>query len=232
VVIGGVGDIYTSINPTGLAKAWSLTHANLIYGGYRMSCAGTLCAAEGGRDVVSSMTPATGPWTDQSVNLESGQLYLNDISCRSASFCALAGSSFGANPGEVGTSTNPTGDTTQWTATRLGQPFGGIFCARSSTMCVTVGNQNIAASTDPSGGAGAWSVFKLKVGSLSDVACGYICMAVGGSDVLATRSQQTVKAASDWSHAVLPAFFDQVSCANSVCVATDDSGQIFAGTAH
>ena len=76
-VIGGVGDIYTTTNPTGPAAAWHLTHANAMFGGYRMSCAGTLCSAEAGRvHVLSSTTPATGPWTLQDVDPESGELYL------------------------------------------------------------------------------------------------------------------------------------------------------------
>ena len=61
----------------------------------------------------------------------------NAISCHSATVCALAGSSFGPKPGEIATSTDPTGDTLTVDGHSVGTAIGRHLVARGHRPSVS-----------------------------------------------------------------------------------------------
>jgi hypothetical protein len=99
----------------------------------------------------------------------------------------------------------------------------GLSCPTES-LCVGVDQAgDVVASTDPTGGTGAWSSAQIAGGSyqLSDVACtpdGGLCVAVGGAGIF-TSSSPTA-GASAWQHVAGSTPAATVSCpSEQLCVA-------------
>ena len=134
---------------------------------------------------------------------------LSAVSCPSASLC-VAVDYYGGN---VLTSTDPTGGATAWRSAQVDPPTGpdgpnmtAISCP-STSLCVVVDNSgNVVTSTNPTGGATAW------VKTHVDNGMTYECFRYGESG----NCQPGL-----WA----------VSCASiSLCVATDDSGNVISSS--
>ena len=170
VAVDRAGNLLTSTNPGGGAATWSSTH---IGGLVAVSCpSNSLCVATGfyatpagenGAAVATSTNPTGGAsaWTTSRIS-QTGSLFPDSVSCPSASLCVAV-----APNGSVLTSTNPTGGSGAWTVTdnidKSGSPMG-VSCP-SSSLCIAVdrgvapslAGGNILHSTDPTGGANAWT---------------------------------------------------------------------------
>jgi hypothetical protein len=149
--------------------------------------------------------------------------------------------------GNVLTSSNPTGGAAAWTTTLVDNPSpdistrGGlddVSCA-SIGLCVVVDvNGNVVTSTNPLGGATAWTLTNVDGGNeLSGVSCPNVslCVAVDADgNGNAVTSTNPTGDASAWSVAHVDGsnVLNGVSCPSStLCVAVDGIGDVIIGTA-
>jgi hypothetical protein len=180
---------------------------------------------------------------------------LNGVSCVGESFCLAVGAL-----DTIASSTAPTGGAEGWqvvyplyaepdprcmeeegeTAADCSEPRGSlqaVSCA-STTLCVAVGHEgSVYSSTDPTGGAGAWSIGSAKDhGSphLLGVSCpsNSLCVAVSGENGGAAGRivTSTAPTSGKWQTVELPGAPDLrgVSCASTtLCVAVGAAGKIF-----
>lgn len=184
--------------------------------------------------------------------------FLYGASCPSESLCLAVGAfdtiAFSRTPTQAADRwhvVNPRYDEPKQSCLERGEsidfcssPRGGIdaiSCA-SENLCVAAGYEgNVFASTDPTGGAGAWSVTDVNApGSarhLTAVSCPSpaLCVAVSGAPGGApgTVVSSTDPAAGLWTAAQLPGSPDLrgVSCPTpALCVAVAKEGRIFVST--
>ena len=115
-----------------------------------------------------------------------------------------------------------------------------VACAPASTTCVAVdGRDNLLASSNPGGGAGAWATVQSSSGApltagLRAVACpsASLCVAVGGNAVY-TSTNPT--APGSWTRATPTAgtvtpLFEVVCPSTSLCIGATVNGQVAATT--
>jgi hypothetical protein len=162
------------------------------------------------------------------------------ISCPSVSLCVAV------DPlGDVVSSTNPTGGSAAWKAVSITPPgpYGSaltdISCP-SPSLCVAVGDSGIGGndafvSTDPAGGAGAWTVRNPTApaagfyGYVPDsVSCPStkLCVTTDGDQQVGTLSDPA--GAATWNVQHTSATFDRLTCpSSSLCVG---AGQADAGS--
>lgn len=183
-----------------------------------------------------------------------GALY--SVSCASESLCVAVGAL-----DTVASSRSPSGGAAGWqvsyplyaepdkgcleegiSAEKCREPRGAIDAVScpSEGLCVAVGKEgSIYASTDPAGGAGAWSIGTTGDGSphLTSVSCPSesLCVAVSGERGPAAGRivTSTDPAAGQWQTAQLPGAPDlrAVSCSGTaLCVAGSVGGKIFVST--
>lgn len=190
----------------------------------------------------------------------SDQVGLTGVSCPSESLCVAVGAL-----DTVAFSQSPTGGGDHWHVAyptydvpmqscleEEGVPpescsfprgaLDGVSCATES-LCVAVGYEgSVYASTDPSGGAGAWSVTDVNEGGsathLTAVSCpsASLCVAVSGGNGGAAGRVLTsnAPASGSWQAAQLGGAPDLagVSCASpTLCVAVAKEGRLFASSA-
>ena len=191
------------------------------------------------------------------VQLPEGEPYeagLSGVSCPSESLCVAVG-----GPDSLAFSQAPTGDAAAWHVVnpppgktcpekeplcgRVGSELRAISCA-SQTFCVAVSYEGfIYVSTEPTGGAGAWSPTDINEGGghgathLTSVSCPSVslCVAVsGGSSLGNTAGRFLVSSeptSGNWQVTQLAGSPElrSVSCASpSLCVAVARGGRIFA----
>lgn len=146
--------IVSSTNPTGDASAWTEIELGGRFDFRGVSCPTiSFCAAvdnEGGFVTSTSPTGPASAWAP--VGRPGGISGLNGISCRSPKLCVTG------NAGQMITSTNPT-DASSWRAVTAGTglPVKGVSCPTLSACAAVDNNSDAIVSTDPTGGAGAWS---------------------------------------------------------------------------
>jgi hypothetical protein len=207
---------------------------------------------------------AASKWTLRQLpplQLEGGatdQVGLFGVSCPSESLCVAGGSL-----DTIAFSQTPTGGADRWHVVRptYAEPsqsclergesvefcssprgsIGAVSCA-SESLCVAVGYEgSVFVSTDPTGGAGAWSVTdtsgKGSATHLTAVSCSLpsFCVAVSGGNGAAAGTVLTTNdpASGQWQAAQLAGSPDLrgVSCASpALCVAVAKEGRIFAST--
>ncbi len=208
-----------------------------------VSCSSpTFCAAvDTDGDVVTSTAPTAGPaaWTMAQIRPavpfagSTVPVPLTAISCPSSQLC-VTGNDF---PGEIITTIDPGGGPAAWSDTiGIGHTYsadGLVSVSCSSTrFCATVGNDDVDASTDPTGQAST----KLTINdSLEAISCGSrtLCLAVVGGRVNGGpggvwRSTDPAARRPRWTLA-LPDPNQQfaVACrARRLCVATDSAGMV------
>jgi hypothetical protein len=186
----------------------------------------------------------------------SDQVALFGVSCPSESLCVAVGSL-----DTVASSRSPTAGADRWhvgyptykepkqscleeegvPAASCSYPRGaldGVSCATES-LCVAVGYEgSVYVSTDPAGGAGAWSVSDVNEGHsathLTAVSCpsASLCVAVSGGygEAAGTVLTSNAPASGRWQATHLGGSPDLrgVSCATpSLCVAVAKGGRIF-----
>jgi len=157
------------------------------------------------------------------------------VSCPSASLCVAVDGN-----GHLFTSTNPTGGA--WMETNLPDLLA-VSCP-SASLCVGV-TQGISAlgeptsviytSTDPTGGAGAWTAGYTEQddGDMSSVDCPSVslCVAIDDSGNVVTSTDPTGGAAAWTAANVDGSALAGISCPSvSLCVATDGDGHVITST--
>jgi hypothetical protein len=245
------GNIVTSTNPTGGASAWS---APVSLGGYigSLSCPSTaFCAAVSYTgEVLTSTDPAGGASAWHSTPVDSGNR-LSGVSCPSASLCVAVDQ--GGN--EI-TSTNPTGGASAWSApvevsafiNKEREPLNAVSCASVSfcaavdgyeyTSTVHASSGNVTTSSNPTGGAAAWSTPTQLAEGLFGVSCpmsGFCAVTDLSGNVFA--ASEPSGEASAWSSQHVDSsdgifsHLTGISCpSTSLCVAVDGQGNVLTGT--
>jgi hypothetical protein len=190
---------------------------------------------------------------------ETTEVPLSSISCPTESLCVTAGAL-----DTLAFSQAPTGGTANWHVVHptydepkqgclergesvafCSSPRGslnGVSCAGES-LCVAVGYEgSVFVSTDPTGGASAWSVGEVNEGHgathLTAVSCASpsLCVAVSGGSNNSNGGKiltSTSPASGNWQVADLGSSLDfrGVSCGTpSLCVAVARGGQMFVST--
>ncbi|HEX3325504.1 MAG TPA: carboxypeptidase regulatory-like domain-containing protein, partial [Actinomycetota bacterium] len=162
----------------------------------------------------------------------SGNRYVSDIDCPSASLCVAVD-----EDGNILSSTDPTGGIEDWDIASVfpGQTLGDISCA-SASLCVAVGEEGrIFSSTEPAEGATAWDAVETDPERfLEGVSCpsASLCVAVD-DDGNALSSTDPTGNAGAWHRAsVTPGtIMRDVSCRSvSLCVAVGDGGVAIVST--
>lgn len=191
-------------------------------------------------------TPAAASWQVGTVDDGPVASILLDVSCPSPSLCVAVGSN-----STVAVSTDPTG--AAWSTVHpegyfsppagvgsgskyAGNQITGVSCPAPS-LCVASGPQgNIIASTDPTGGAAAWSITELGLQAthMNAISCptAGLCVAVANVGKIVTSTDPT-GGPSAWSIARIETPLDLrgVSCATpSLCVAVANTGEVLAST--
>jgi hypothetical protein len=209
-----------------------------------VSCPSTrFCAAidtMGG--VVTSNDPTGGPsaWTRvivrRAIRFDASLLPvpLSSVSCASAHLCVSGGD----DPGEIMTSTDPTGGVSAWRdriglgARHRGAGLVSVSCP-STRFCASVGDEAVYATTAPTRRG---STTTAVAASLESIACGSraLCVAVvggqqeGGGRGGVWRSTDPAGGRPEWS----PTRADDdeqfaVAChGRRLCVATDSAGRV------
>jgi hypothetical protein len=142
--------ILSSGNPTGGWSAWSKTGGDPgpIGGLMAASCpTTTLCVGADleGR-IVTTTTPAAGPWTFTS-HIDGNNLLLG-LSCATTTLCVGAGSG-----GEIVTSTDPTSGGSAWETARVDgeNTLAAVSCPHGTMLCVAVDDiGNVLVGAPPS----------------------------------------------------------------------------------
>jgi hypothetical protein len=196
IAVDAAGDVLTSTNPTGGAGAWTITPVDLSSEGYMgandvyaVSCASTsLCVGADFRgNFLTSTNPigGSGTWAVAPVDKDHA---VYSVACPSLSLCVASDW-----VGDLLTTMNPTGGAGAWTAARVdpdyqvlngGWHINSVSCP-STLMCVAVDERgNVFASTDPTGGTGAWSMTDVDgVNNLRGVSCPSTSMCIAVDNV-------------------------------------------------
>jgi hypothetical protein len=161
VAIDGAGNAFTSTDPA-RSSSWQAVDIDATTPLEAVSCpTTTFCAvADATGDVVTSQDPTGGAsaWHSEQVvgpvDFGGGPnpVSLGGIACASAGLC-LTGDE---DPGQIFTTTDPTGPASAWNAdTGIGYRYGldgldGVSCS-SPRLCVTISGNEIHASAAPTG---------------------------------------------------------------------------------
>ncbi|GEM_PF-2199754 len=244
---GPFGDaMFTSEKPTGGASSWkaAILVPSQQSGFQSISCPSThLCIAVSAYSGIwRSTNPAGGVAAWKSIQV-AGASYFNSVSCPSVHLCVATDA---YNQILTSRSAHLAGKAGTWSVTTptvgAGSPadVSCIDLSASKTLCVSTegaGVSNILWSTNPTGGASAWTEGQIPVGrGLESMWCttGPLCVAVDQvSNVLTSTSP--AKGVATWS--LTPADFlatnlTAVTCADrSFCLAGDFLGNVIVGRA-
>jgi hypothetical protein len=263
VAVGGrEGTLAFSQSPTGGASSWHQTRLEYPVGPGKtcvegepdceppsgaleaVSCASPLLCALTTYDgwIFASTDPSGGTdaWSAVNVN-EKGQrgaAHLISISCPSPSFCAaVSGGSNNANGGRVLTSVNPIAG--QWQTTELGSQLDlrSISCGTPSLCVAAAYGDRLFASTDPTGGAGAWKAVATPTGAgdLEGASCfSTLLCAVGNmTGNILTTTNPAAGGGATWraANAGGSVQITGISCPDAdACVAVDNNGDVMTST--
>ena len=237
VAVDNNGNVLTSTNPTGGASAWSAPMAideTMVENGDHdlkdVSCASpTLCVAvDGNGYAFSSRTPTGGSsaWSAPTlVGAFAGTSY--SVSCPSAALCAVV-------DGDLWTSINAGGSWSE-PGTQLPQFLEHVGCSSSSLCVADDDDGNIVASTNPTGGASAWSKpAQVDTGGriLGAISCRLaFCAVLNTQDSDVFTSSDPTGGASAWTATPIDnAQPRDISCvSSSLCVASDNAGNVVVG---
>lgn len=238
-----VGDFgATSVDPAGGAQAWSTASVPSVTA---LSCPSiSLCVAgDGSGRILTTAEPDAGAsaWSSQTVVPTMYGCELQDaheicgnypgsvsaVACPTTGLCVALGDTFKGLV--IATATNPSGP---WS---LASGVGGsrLSCP-TTTLCVAVEGPEVIASTDPTGGTGAWAATAVGVLQLTDVSCtsAPLCVAVDDTGDIVTSTNPTGGTAA-WSVANVDpgAALVGVSCSQAgLCAAIDNRGNVLTST--
>lgn len=253
---GGPAGIVTSTRPTGGRGAWSFTPlaGDRDFLGHVSCPSRSLCFASGMSGVFHSRDPTGGEDAWSATTVTPSRDRLGGISCPSASLCVTVDSD-----GQIITSTDPTGPAEAWEATPA--PNGGdvldVSCPSESLCVVPQGKGaypnfewSVLTSTDPTGGAGAWTATPLDDSQqLNTVDCPSetLCIGVGyrSQEGTVVTSADPTGGADTWQPASVgvSGYLTRATCASDafclaggsdgeVATTTDPTGGAAAWTAH
>lgn len=207
--------------------------------GVSCSSASFCAAVDSYGNVVTTSDPTGGSsaWSTQSVKPETeGINGFTGISCPSSGLCLATD-----DDGGLWASADPTGGAASWSVVYAynlpggppeGFPAGLSASCPSTSLCVAVAGNDVATSTDPTGGQAAWTLTTgVDTGSsLTDVSCPStsFCVATDYSGNILTSSDPAGGAGAwqatniDGSTPIM-----RLSCASeSLCVAVDNEGNV------
>ncbi len=145
--------IVFSTDPTGDRPAWTVVELAEPLDLRGVSCPSvSLCVAVDNEGRIVSSSDPTGSASAWAPAVSpAGPNGLNGIDCPSVSLCVTG------NAGQIITSTNPTASAWNVVTAGTGLPVKGVSCP-ALTACAAIDNNSDAiVSTNPTGGAGAWS---------------------------------------------------------------------------
>jgi hypothetical protein len=188
-------DILTSDDPAGGRATWTTTD---VAGAGDIDCASaSFCVASGNSSVLWSTDPSggTSAWHVTNLSAAYPDMSLATVACPTTSMCVI-----GAQDGILG-STDPTGGSSAWQFTELPLPphwvLDQLSCP-SSQLCVgAVGvsgplylpSTTFLTSTDPTGGASAWTTASLSQPVVSDLSCPSVSLCLAGGTYINSQSQ-------------------------------------------
>jgi hypothetical protein len=231
------GGVRTSTDPAGEDPTWTDTdispnQVNLISG---IDCGGpSFCAMvdQNGFVYISAQPDGEADaWTTVLSGAEGPEL--NSVSCPTSGFCAAAGTL-----GRLHTSHDPL-DPASWVTASIAEGnVWDVSCA-SATWCVALAaGPALLYSTDPGGGAAAWSSVSRPAGSSVSCPSPSFCAILRGSDEVLT-STEPISGAAGWSATDLklgdwrlgPTTLRTLSCPLAgLCVAAGDVGTVVASS--
>jgi len=156
VAVGYEGSVFASTDPTGGAKAWSVSDVNEGPGAAHLtavSCpSASLCVAVSGGygaaagRIVTSGEPVSGHW--QAAQLP-GAPDLRGVSCATPAICVAV-----AKEGRIFASSDPTGGAPAWREVHspAARDLFAVSCVASLLCAAGDAGGNILTSTDPAGG--------------------------------------------------------------------------------
>jgi hypothetical protein len=215
VAVDAAGDVLTSDRPA-QTDSWSFRNVD-SHALSAVTCpSAQLCAAvDSAGNVVTSTDPmsADATWTVADADAAAP---LTSISCPAARLCAAVD-----GDGNVVTSTNPAGGAAAWSAAYVddtltsdgsSSQLTGVSCP-TTLLCVAVDSAgNIVSSSDPTGGASAWTVWAIGSAGFTSVTCtsAALCVAVSPGDLF--TSTVPGGGGSDWSSAPQTEGISQMLC--------------------
>jgi hypothetical protein len=222
VAVDAAGDVLTSNQPARI-NSWAFRNVD-AHALNALACpSAQLCVAvDGAGNVVWSTDPmsATATWTAADADAAAP---LNSISCPTAQFCAAVDSD-----GDVITSTNPAGGGASWSAAYVddtltsdgsSSQLTGISCPTKS-LCVAVDSAgNIISSTDPTGGAAAWTLWAIGNGGFTGVTCPSASLCVAAASGYLSTSTVPSGGVPNWSNTAVTQDLSQLLClSRSECI--------------
>jgi Divergent InlB B-repeat domain len=241
VAVDHSGEVISSTDPGGGPSAWTRARVDgstIISG---VSCPSTsLCVAVDQRgDVLTSTDPTAGATAWSVAEVQPHGRGLNGVSCPTTTTCVAVSAA-----GQVLVSSNPTGGAGAWRVTPVDLSSTGylgandiyaVSCA-SPSLCVAVDFEgNAVASTEPFGGAQAWTASGIDAdNALYAVSCpsAALCVATDWAGDVVASSNPTAGGGA-WAAAKIAAgapnvHVGGVSCPSvSLCVAVDEQGDAF-----
>jgi len=169
VAVDNAGNVVTSTDPSGGARAWTVTHIDSDTVGSAsatltaVSCPSvSLCVAVDNVGALFSSTDPTAGASSWTLADRIAVTGFTGVSCPSVALCAAVDQS-----GDGVTSTDPGTGPGAWQTARLippscqgtvcGETLPAVSCP-SASLCVTSAwNGDLLSSTNPSGGPGAWT---------------------------------------------------------------------------
>ncbi len=154
VAVAGGGRIVSSTNPTGGAAAWTTTQLDPALTLRAVSCPSAgFCVAVGDYgQVLASANPTGGAAAWQQVAIGGGNIW--GVACALPSLC-VGGNELGG----VVSSTSPLAPAPSWRQIPGGGTvqITGASCVSARACALVDSNGDVLTSTDPDGGAGAWT---------------------------------------------------------------------------
>jgi len=222
VAIDGSGDVLTTTDPTGGKSAWTSTKID-SNGLDAVSCAaGPICAvADAAGDVFTSTNPG-GTWSGPVGVGAPADDELTSIACAATTLCVV-----GDFDGDLYTSVNASGATPNWIAAGVKTvgKISGIACP-STSVCLAVTNGVQLTSTNPTGGASAWTAND-NINGMQTVSCvsTTFCLLAGYGEAYVddpgVATKMIFNSAGAWN---LPV---SACTTNLVCTVGDDHGNAF-----
>ncbi len=153
VAVAYSGKLAFSTNPAGDRSAWVVTELGQPFDLRGVSCPSpSFCVAVGNEgSILASTDPTGGSAAWKPLGAPAGDHSMNGVSCPSPSLCVTGGA------GGILASTDPTA-AGSWTVVSpgTGLPIKDVSCPTTSACAAIDNNADVVASTDPTGGPGAW----------------------------------------------------------------------------
>jgi hypothetical protein len=225
--VGGSGHLFLSDEPSGDA-AWSAIEIDPGHELADVSCpSASFCAAvdTAGRVLVSSNpSGGAGAWK---ATATSGAGRFTTVSCPSASFCAAGKFDPAVHRMDVYTSVNPGGSGAVWQEAGLDVrgSADGISCP-SASFCAILGEDTYV-STNPTGGAAAWSA--VSSGTFNAISCTSAAFCAAGSGLGTVMTATGLAGGGTWTETQTQGTVAvrAVDCVGTeLCVALDARGDV------